>query len=217
MNIRWKNVELMLLLSALFTLVLIGARIMYTGKWDYFMFSWNLFLGSIPVLFSRTLGGKEKLNVSAVAALTGWILFLPNAPYLITDIFHFRAKTGIPKWYDLMLVVSAAWNGLMFAVVSLLQVEEYLSRFLNRLQLQAVMVISIFSCSFGIYLGRYLRFNSWDVITDPIDLVLQIARRICYPQQHGGTWAFTAVFGVMLCLAYYTIRNLGSILKPAKQ
>ena len=204
----------MLFLSVSFSILLIAVRIFYTDSMAYFMFTWNLFLAVIPVLFSRMLVYFNKINLKSLLALAIWMLFLPNAPYLITDIFHFTEMKGMPAWFDLLLVTSAAWNGLMLAIVSLLQVEDFFQKFMSKFKVNMIMFASIFTCSYGIYLGRYLRFNSWDVVTAPISLVKSIGYQVLFPHQNIKTWAFTVLFGAMIWLVYYTIKNLPSLVKP---
>ena len=211
---RWTKVEQMLVLSLAFTVGLIVFRIIYWGKLTFLFFTWNLFLAAIPLLLSRLLIHFYKINLKALLILCAWIVFLPNAPYLITDIVHFAERPPVSKWYDLLLVTSAAWNGLMLGVVSLMQVEDFLQKHLSTWKIKIIMGCAIFACSFGIYLGRFLRYNSWDVLTDPSDLVHQVQSQVLRPHQHANTWAFTLLFGAMFYIFYYTIRQLPLLLKP---
>lgn len=141
-----------------------------------------------------------------------WILFLPNAHYIITDIFHFYPRAGVPVWFDLLLVTSAAWNGLMLGIVSLLQVEQFLRLHITAFKVNVSMFAIILSCAYGIYVGRFLRFNSWDVLTNTNALVHQLGCSFIYPTHHTGIWAFTVFFGALLWLVYYTIKKLPSII-----
>ena len=204
----------MLLVSLAFTVGLIAFRIVCWGKLTFLYFTWNLFLAAIPLLFSRLLIHFYKINLKALLILLAWMLFLPNAPYLITDIVHFAERPPVSKWYDLLLVTSAAWTGLMLGVVSLMQVEDFLQNHLSSWKVKIIMGGSIFACSFGIYLGRFLRYNSWDVVTDPSDLVHHVGSQVLRPQQHVNTWAFTLLFGAMFYIFYNTIRQLPLLLKP---
>lgn len=208
MTKRWSSVESILFLSVSFTIALLTFRCIYFAQLQFVFYVWNLFLAIIPLLLSRQLSRSKKLNTSALFLLTWWLLFLPNAPYIITDIFHFYERPPVPKWFDLLLVTSAAWNGLIIGIVSLLQVEEYLTRCLSSLKVNLVIAAAIISCAFGIYVGRFMRFNTWDVLTNPVILLRQVGVKVIYPHHHLGTWAFTVLFATLLWLVYQTIKRL---------
>jgi len=146
----WRSIESTLFLSISFTLALIAFRFIYFRQLQFTFYVWNLFLAAIPLLLSRQITRLKKLNMRALFLLIWWLLFLPNAPYIITDIFHFYERPGVPKWYDLLLITSAAWNGLITGIVSLLQVEEFLTKCLSSLKVNLVMAAAILSCAFGI-------------------------------------------------------------------
>lgn len=212
---RWSGVERMVYLSLLFTILLMAFRILHWGQVQFLFYLWNLFLAIIPLLLSRYLQRRSSINAGTLMILFAWILFLPNAPYIITDIFHFYERPPVPAWFDLLLVTSAAWNGLIIGIVSLLQVEEFLRRQLSVFKVNIIIMSSIMACSFGIYLGRFLRFNSWDVFTNTNQLLHAIGSQIIYPLQHTKTWGFTTLFAALLCLVYYTIKKLLGVVKPA--
>jgi uncharacterized membrane protein len=211
MKKSWNEVVNMLVLSIGFTIVLLTARILYTAQLYYYFYVWNLFLAIIPVIISRSLYLQEKLNAKAIIKLVCWLLFLPNAPYIITDIFHFQERTPVPKWVDLLLVTSAAWNGLILGIVSILQVESFLLKHYNKLKVDAIITATLLLSAFGIYLGRFLRFNSWDVIAKPGALAHALHYRIVYPFDNLRTWGFTLLFGCLLWMSYYTVKKLSGI------
>jgi len=138
-----------------------------------------------------------------------WLLFFPNAPYLITDLFHLDTRPGVPLWYDLALILSCAWNGLMLAYASLSDMQRLVQQRLGSVIGWAFATLALLLSSFGIYLGRYLRFNSWDVLANPIALFYDILNRLLHPFTFPGTWGVTLVFGVFLLLGYGTVRLLG--------
>jgi uncharacterized membrane protein len=208
MKRRWTPVEGMLFLSVSFTILLITLRLFYYGQVEFLFFVWNLFLAIIPLFISNRLIRINKLNFGVGVLLLCWLLFLPNAPYIITDIFHYMERPPVPVWYDLLLFTSAAWNGLIIGVVSLLQVEEFLQNKMPKWLLNLVMTTSILACAFGIYLGRFLRFNSWDVLTEPYSLLRQMVTQFINPFDHLKTWGFTFLFGTMLWLVFFTIKKL---------
>lgn len=203
-------IDIIISLSVLFTLALLIARVMYTHEWSYRFYIWNLFLATVPLLCTRLLQ-HQRYGFKALLLIGGWLLFFPNAPYVVTDIFHFDHRPPVPMWYDLVLVFSAAWSGLLIGVVSLLQVEAFLSQHWRKKYVRSFVLLSLGLCGFGIYLGRVLRFNSWDVVTNPQELFIATLSRFVHPLAHTGAWAFTMLFAVLFGIVYYGCRQIGRI------
>jgi uncharacterized membrane protein len=189
-----------------FSLSLLLVRIILTGDLTYIFLAWNLFLAWIPFAISQKFTGVN--NGWKILFLFGaWLLFLPNAPYIITDFLHLRQRPPIPYWYDILLLFSTALNGLMLGLASLLVVEKFLvHRYGNKIS-ALLIFFSFFLCSFGIYIGRYLRWNSWDVITNPDDIAADILERVFNPFDHFGTWSVTFLFGSFFYVMFYSIKN----------
>jgi uncharacterized membrane protein len=190
---------------------LLAVRIIVSRELMYSFFVWNLFLAAIPLILSRGLFSEDRINLKVGLTLAGWLLFFPNAPYLVTDIFHFKSRAPIPMWFDLLLVTSAAWNGLILGIVSLMNIEAFLLKHLLRRSVSLFVMLSLAACSFGIYLGRFLRFNSWDVVTHPEIIIKAIGIRIIHPFEHIRTWGFTILFAVFIAIIYYTLRQLPAL------
>ena len=193
------------------SILLIAGRVLLTGKGLFMFLVWNLFLALIPFGLSTLLGLaagplRARLLLPVGAA---WLLFFPNAPYLITDLFHLDQRPGVPLWYDLALILSCAWNGLMLAYASLADMQRLVQLRLGTGAGWAFATLALLLSSFGIYLGRYLRFNSWDVLANPLTLFFDIANRILHPFSFPGTWGVTLVFGLFLLVGYGTVRLLG--------
>jgi uncharacterized membrane protein len=189
-----------------FTLFLLGIRIVLTGELVYIFLAWNLFLAWIPFAISQELmGARNRWNIFFLTAI--WLLFLPNAPYIITDFLHLKQRPPVPYWYDILLLFSAALNGLVLGLLSLLTVEKFLAnRFGNRIS-GLIILCSFFLCAFGIYIGRYLRWNSWDILMNPGEIVGDILERVFNPFDHIGTWSVTGLFGSFFYVLYYSIKN----------
>ena len=189
-----------------FTLFLLALRILLTGELIYIFLAWNLFLAWIPFAISQKL--TSVTNRWKIFFLTGlWLLFLPNAPYIITDFLHLKQRPPIPYWFDILLLFSAALNGLLLGLLSLLTVEKFLaSRYGNRVS-GLIILCSFFLCAFGIYLGRFLRWNSWDIIMNPGEIAGDILERVFNPFDHIGTWSVTVLFGSFFYVLYYSIKN----------
>jgi uncharacterized membrane protein len=184
-------------------------RFAYTDSKMFLFLNWNLFLAFVPWALSTLLIAKSGLIRSKwilFGLLSVWLLFFPNAPYILTDLFHLRLKTAMPVWFDLTLILSFAWTGLLFGFLSLWDIETMLCRFIKRKYVTILSVILLFAVSFGIYIGRYLRWNSWDIITEPFALAYDIGDRIINPPAHPRTWGMTIVMGIFLNMLYWSFR-----------
>jgi uncharacterized membrane protein len=208
MKTKINSLEKMILVSIGFTMSLLFIRIIFTRELTYGFFPWNTILAIIPMLFSRKLTDKDQWNKYTIGILSGWLLFFPNAPYIITDLFHFSQDPGAPYWFDLVLVVSGIWNGLLLGFVSLMQVERFLQKILSVKWTFIIISFCIILCGYGIYLGRYLRYNSWDIITNPLDLFSAMSNHFLSPFSNTRIWAFTVVFSLMFGIIYFTLKQL---------
>lgn len=196
--------------SLSFTMILLIARIIYTEQFIYAFYPWNIFLALVPLISSRRLLNQNRLGIKAFCYLAIWLLFLPNAPYLVTDLFHFKERTGCPLWFDLILVSSASWNGIITGTLSLMQVEQFLARHFKQKWVQVGLLFFIMLCGYGVYLGRFRRFNSWDIITNPFDLAYYIKNSLVHPHQNLSAWAFTIVFSLLFGIIFFTIKGLNA-------
>jgi uncharacterized membrane protein len=206
------DVQQFVAVSLGFTLVLLAIRAFYTGSATYFFYPWNLFLALVPVFLSGLLLKQTALNYKSVLLLALWLLFLPNAPYLVTDIFHFEERPPIPFWFDLILVVSGAWNGILLCMISLFRVERFLKIACNPNIVSKLMPLIIVLCGYGVYIGRYLRYNSWDVVTEPFGILRTSTHHIHHPFQNLNVWLFTFVFASFLGIIYFTIKKLPRVM-----
>jgi uncharacterized membrane protein len=208
MSIKISAISKMLLLSIGFSMSLLLVRFFYASNFDYSFYGWNTFLAAIPYLVSTQLIHLKKMNSLAILMLLIWLVFFPNAPYIITDLFHYEERLPVPYWYDLVLVISSAWNGLILGIVSLMNVEKFLSRYWKPFWVTICEFASLLLCSYGVFIGRFLRFNSWDVVTDPRILLYSSARHVLLPQQYPKLWVFTLLFSMLLGIIYFTVKKI---------
>jgi uncharacterized membrane protein len=195
-----------------FSILLLILRIIATGELTYIFLAWNLFLAWIPFALSQQLGHMKK-RWPIFLVLAAWLLFLPNAPYIITDFLHLKQRLPVPYWYDILLLFSAALNGLLLGLASLVTVEKFLIGRYGKRWTGFIVLCSFFLCAFGIYIGRYLRWNSWDIILNPDQVAFDLVKRIINPFDHIQTWSVTILFGCFLYVIYYSVKNF-SIHKP---
>ena len=196
--------------------LLIAVRIFYTGSTLYLFLVWNLFLAWVPFIISslfKKMDDKSKWKSALVFCC--WLAFFPNALYIVTDLIHLELESAVPKWFDAVLLFSSAFVGLMFAFISLYRVEAFLSKTVySKLQVPLILLI-LFLGSFGVYLGRFLRWNSWDIVSNPSRLMLSIGQRIVAPFDHVQTWGITVLFTVFFYLLYITVKKLPGYLSQA--
>ncbi len=181
--------------------VLLGIRFYWVGHTKFIFLAWNLFLAAIPLGFAVLLSKGERWRLAA-PLISGWLLFFPNAPYVLTDLLHLRQRTGIPIWYDLLMLLSFALVSLWMGFQSLHLVQVWIARKTSHLMAWSFVGISLMLSGFGIYLGRFLRWNSWDIVSNPLDLLGDIWARFADPLAHGQTWGVTLGFGGLLLVAY---------------
>jgi uncharacterized membrane protein len=195
----WSGMSVFLLLT----------RICWNGNLSYIFLSWNLFLAWVPLFFAVRLGntGAEKGRSLLKLLLFGsWLLFFPNAPYILTDLFHLKLRPEIPLWFDLILILSFALNGLMLGYASLFKVRKFMISRLPAKLVDLFMAGLIILCSFGVYLGRYPRYNSWDLVADPAGLFTDIFSMLIHPLHHTRMVGVTFFFSVFLIAGYQTLR-----------
>lgn len=204
----------LLLLPVGFTISLLLFRIFYSGNLMYLFFVWNLFLAAVPFILSSFLIQSQKKKLYWIIFIV-WILFFPNALYIITDLVHLKERNNIPLWFDVILIFSAAINGLIMAFISLCQVEIFLRLRFNNRKANLILYSCLFISSFGVYIGRFLRWNSWDIFVNPFQFIFGIMQPFINPSHHPRTWGMTIILFLFFEIFYFIIKKLpGLIIKP---
>jgi uncharacterized membrane protein len=200
--------------SSGFSCMLLLARIVVTGSPAYLFLPWNLFLAFVPY----GITGRLMQNIAVMESgpklffvLAIWLLFIPNSFYIITDLFHLSHIDLAPKWFDLLMIFSFAWNGILYGIISLRRVELIVSLQGGKKFTVPLVFTVMWLSAFGMYIGRFLRFNSWDVITDPFSLAAEITNLILHPLQNGWAWGMTSLYSVFMTVFYFTLKKLAEI------
>jgi uncharacterized membrane protein len=198
-----RRVLLLNLLAILWCCLVLNVRMHFAGHHNYAFLLWNLFLAVIPLGLSL---GVAKTNRILLAAplLVVWLLFFPNAPYVLTDLIHLTPHNHghVPLWLDLLMLLSFALVSLWLGFQSLQIIQHWFAARFSRFTAWSVAVSALGLSGFGVYLGRFPRWNSWDVLHRPQLLFHDIASRVFDPLQYAHTWGFTLGFGTLLILAY---------------
>jgi uncharacterized membrane protein len=190
-------------------LLFIMYRIIQTGQLRFVFLSWNLVLAFIPLIFVQFLkpGGSKWIHG---ALITSWLLMFPNAPYIVTDLIHIRKSAPATFWFDFLLVCYFSVLGLLagyysFRKLSNFLKQEYQMELLNKRWMQAALFLLT---GFGLYLGRILRWNSWDIIHQPNQLMDDIMKICVNPLENLYAWKFTFFFAFFIGLGYYVFNKL---------
>ena len=202
-----QGTRLVLILSLAFVLLLALTRVVWTGRYTFAFLPWNLFLAGLPWLITRVLdrsGARPAYQRWTLFFV--WLMFFPNAPYLITDLVHLDPERGVPVWFDIILLFSAAWTGLWMGLMSLRSVESFLATSLGTFRMRLAMPVLLFLSAYGVYLGRVLRWNSWDIFIRPGAILYDTALRVRHPFHHLETWGLTWMMGVLMCMVYYGMK-----------
>lgn len=183
-----------------------------------FMFAfleWNLFLAVIPAVAAWLLARAAARGAGAALQafwFAVWLAFLPNAPYLLTDLIHLNPSPAVPLWFDLALLGSCGGTGLLLGYTSLADVQAVVARRFSARAGWAVAAGSLLLSGFGIYLGRFLRWNSWDAFTRPLQLLADIGRQLSDPGSSAQALTVTLIYGIGLLLGYVALRWLRTAL-----
>jgi len=196
-----------LALSIGFALLLVVFRVKLTDNTFYLFLVWNLFLAGIPYAITQLFKLSNTLRSFKIIRGLGflaWLLFLPNSPYIITDLVHLHSSRSVLVWLDLFLVFVFAFNGLLLGLLSMLDMFSLIREFYGHKISKYMIFIVCLLCGYGIYLGRFLRFNSWDITTKPISLVYEIAYSLKEPM----VWLMTFAFGGFLWILFIVMQSL---------
>jgi len=202
--------------ASLLSLGLWRWRVALTGSYTYAFLIWNLFLAWIPFIiayFTYTLTLKRsRLHWLVPAAAFLWLIFFPNAPYILTDFQHLSlpAWQDIDTWYDVLMLVWFAFTGLLLGIVSLFMMQEIIRRQFNRWVGWGFVALVAALTSLGVYMGRFLRWNSWDILNNPRGLAMLTLQHAQSPSLQ--SIVFTSVFAAFFLFLYLTLYAFGHLL-----
>jgi uncharacterized membrane protein len=189
------------------------------GAWrnhslDYTFFPSNLVLAWLPLLFalrlSHVLGYKRWSSWEGIGWSVLWLLFLPNSFYMISDFVHLQEVPRLDVVYDIVMFSSFVYTAVALGFSSLYLVHAQLRRRLRSHEAAVWVAGTLLVCSLAIYIGRDLRWNSWDIITNPGGLLFDISDRLqnpaAYPQMLITTISFWILLGIMYAMLWSGIR-----------
>jgi uncharacterized membrane protein len=212
---RFRATALWLLGLTALPVAMLAARLVYTRSMVHVFVAPNLVLAWLPFGFSYLavrpgLGQRPSPileRLLRLASCLGWLLFLPNGPYLVTDLLHLR-QSQVPLVYDVIMLFSSALCGLVLGLISVRWMQAAVARRLGVWPSRLFAVLALGCAGFGVYLGRYQRWNSWDALLQPAALARGILPLMAHPVQHWQDWAFMLLFTLLLLLAYWPVTVL---------
>jgi uncharacterized membrane protein len=201
--------------ATIFSVAIWRVRSDYSGSGRYAFLIWNLFLAWIPFIISYftytlTLRRKWIYVVIPIAAFL-WLIFFPNAPYILTDFQHLaNGVKELPIWYDVMMLIWFAFTGLLLGMVSLFLMQEIIRREFGRWPGWAFVGLVTGLSAAGVYMGRFLRWNSWDILYNPTGIALYSFERAQNPSLQ--SIGFIGLFGAFFLFLYITLYTFGHLL-----
>ncbi|MCI0744288.1 MAG: DUF1361 domain-containing protein [Verrucomicrobia subdivision 3 bacterium] len=194
-----------------FAVALVTLRIMVTQTLRHGYLVWNLFLAWLPLLFClgaihvARLRGVRNWRFGLLAA--AWLLFLPNAPYIFTDLIHLSGRGRGHFWVDLTLIVLTAWTASLVGFLSLYVMQTKVSRHFGTVAGWIFVLIVSGLTGFGVYIGRFLRWNSWDVLMNPFGLAFDLINWL-FKSLSDHRLLFPALFATLFFAAHVTLSAL---------
>jgi uncharacterized membrane protein len=136
-----------------------------------------------------------------------WLLLLPNAPYMLTDLIHLISDESI-IWFDLVLILGFSINGLLFYYLSVRDMTEVIKQVGTPIRIRGILLFLPVLISIGVYIGRFQRWNSWDILTEPFGPIRDILSLIRYPLHHSLEWLFIISFSLFLYMGNLVVKRI---------
>jgi uncharacterized membrane protein len=204
------------LLSSLFSVGLFAVRALAGDSVRYWFLNWNLLLAWLPLLFAlalrRRLWRRPWLSMRSLVLTLLWLGFLPNSFYLVSDFIHLHESGEVSLLYDIVLFMSFTLNGFILGFSSIYLVHQELLKKIRRRDAHLIIAGVLLLSGFAIYLGRYQRWNTWDVLVNPAGLLFSVSDRFINPGSNPQMFTTTLMFFALLASLYALIWRFATIL-----
>lgn len=201
-----RYLQAMALLSGL-CIGLFFIRGLLTGRLDFLFIPGNLALAWIALLLAWLLTQHLRLQPwrawRSIALTVLWLIFLPNTWYVLTDFIHVRPTAEVSQLFDITLVFSLVFTNFILGFTSLYLVHKQMFERISETISNYLITITILLSSFAVYLGRDLRWNTWDVLADPSGLIINVSDRVLDPFGYPRALNVTLLFFVLLSSMYF--------------
>lgn len=213
---------ILLVIASVISVMLVKVHGKITGTENYSFLVWNLFLAWIPYAASLVAYASMRRRVTFFLIMPistiVWLVFFPNASYLLTDFQHLSVTNlNSPLWFDVIILVWFSWTGLLLGISSLYQMQEIVTRAFNPIVGWVFAIIATSVSSVGVYMGRFLRWNSWDILQDPLPIAKDVYGIVRHPMTNLPTYVFTILFTLLFLFIYFTIHLFGGIVRERKK
>jgi uncharacterized membrane protein len=209
---------LALFVASVVSIAVLCGRMIWTASWHHAYLAWNLTLAWLPLFFAlaacRFCQGERQRKWCFRAAAFAWLIFFPNAPYIFTDLIHLHWWNQTVFWLDLVLILLFAWTGLLLGFVSLYLMQSLVTQTWGKTVSWFFVMVAVGLSGIGIYWGRFLRRNSWDVLLNPIELTVAVVNWVVESLAHPKSLALPLLFGTFLFMAYVTLHALTYLKQP---
>ena len=214
---RWALVGLFVLASLIaIAMELLHAHLNIEVRYDFLVR--NLGLAWVPLIAAGLASAAAYQRLArwlvALPFSLVWLVFFPNTFYMLTDFQHLEwASVYLPYWFDVMLIVWFAWTGLLLGVASLFLMHELVARitrpWLGWLFAMAATLVG----GFGVYLGRFVRWSSWDILHQPFSIFQDILEVFTDPLSNQPVVIFVVFYALLFLFVYVAVHLIGGALR----
>lgn len=205
-SVDFRYLIISIVLTCLVSVGLLLGRIIFSDSLRYVFLIWNLVLAIVPLLLAwwlvERLRTQSWLKWQQILITALFISFLPNAFYLITDFVHLRQTNEVNLYFDVVMLSSFVLNGIVLGFISIYMVHRELMKRLREQDALLVISVIFLLASFATYLGRFTRFNTWDILLRPAGLLFDVSDRFINPSRHTDTYVATISLFVVLSTTY---------------
>jgi uncharacterized membrane protein len=203
-------------LASLICAGLVSVAVAFTGDLRGFFLIWNLLLAWLPLLFGMLASRPGNSRLSRWIWGMLWLLFFPNAPYIFTDLVHLGSPDEAGFWPKLGIVLLFALTGLVVGYLSLHRMQELVMRHFGVWVSWAVVAVCCLLGSAGVAIGRFLRWNSWDALLQPLRLLQGIGRWFLHLREDQPAAVFLGLFALFLFLGYFMFHAMGRAVRDGQ-
>jgi len=211
MHVRWRlssgeRITMSLIGLSAVSIVLFFAGALANHSLEFSYLIWNLILAWVPLVLVLLLLQSLKVRLwsdwLSLLLTIVWLLMLPNSFYMISDFMHVQDVVRNDLLYDVVMFTSFIIAGVLLGFSSLYMVHVELRKRITARSANICISVILLLCSYAIYLGRDLRWNSWDVLTNPAGVLFDVSDHIINPMQSGAMYTTTVSFFILLGSLY---------------
>ncbi len=219
-------------LSLLLCFVLGLTRVVITGNSDYLFMPWNIILALIPLILAGKFSAYKGAKLWLLAFV--WLLFLPNSFYVVTDIIHLNSPQVLLEnirgpfvsydnvghltiVYDALYLFVCATVSFVYGLESIRLFKNKFASIIKKSTMKIMLSLTFFLSGIAIYLGRYVRLNSWDIVMRPWQIVIDILDLFIKPAQYTKEWIVVLSFSFVIAMLHYIYDLLINNVKVSKK